>query len=369
MSHDKMAAGFRDSEKIGLGNDTDFTVPHRTPPPVPHSPTSPPTATYSTFPSIPQSPPIGQAFTADGRVAHLPGYRNPHAPASSSQRPQQQQEQPPQVQSQSQPQLARVRTASIGNSGETAASPQHSHQQQQSQSQSQQQQGGRKRGGSFSFLKRSASNSSTTSKHSEPAVYRADSDAPPLPKTRIAQATAEAAARREQNKLRKASSDTERKSSFTMLRKSSKLKKEAQAEAERQAAAVPRQPPHLPSLPFVTDEARPDSVAIFNNAYTHSNAPPTGPPRTTANFSRPNNAMAPSSNINSSSSPAYATRSGTGSSSPPARANGEYVVDPTSDRTESMTNRGRYSYASSVGQANVNSPRRVRRRKDPTPFK
>jgi hypothetical protein len=37
-------------------------------------------------------------------------------------------------------------------------------------------------------------------------------------------------------------------------------------------------------------------------------------------------------------------------------------------RTESMTNRGRYSYASSAISA-VNSPRRVRRRKDPTPMK
>ncbi|KAK5998729.1 hypothetical protein PT974_01111 [Cladobotryum mycophilum] len=36
-------------------------------------------------------------------------------------------------------------------------------------------------------------------------------------------------------------------------------------------------------------------------------------------------------------------------------------------RTESMTNRGRYSYASSALSA-INGPRRVRRRKDPTPF-
>ncbi|KAF6836998.1 hypothetical protein CPLU01_03362 [Colletotrichum plurivorum] len=36
-------------------------------------------------------------------------------------------------------------------------------------------------------------------------------------------------------------------------------------------------------------------------------------------------------------------------------------------RTESMTHRGRYSYASSA-VSTVNSPRRVRRRKDPTPF-
>lgn len=48
-------------------------------------------------------------------------------------------------------------------------------------------------------------------------------------------------------------------------------------------------------------------------------------------------------------------------------ANGEWV-DPYA-RTESMTNRGRYSYASSAVSNTINSPRRVRRRKDPTPFK
>lgn len=42
-------------------------------------------------------------------------------------------------------------------------------------------------------------------------------------------------------------------------------------------------------------------------------------------------------------------------------------IDPYA-RTESMTHRGRYSYASSA-VSTVNSPRRVRRRKDPTPYK
>jgi hypothetical protein len=43
------------------------------------------------------------------------------------------------------------------------------------------------------------------------------------------------------------------------------------------------------------------------------------------------------------------------------------IIDPYA-RTESMTHRGRYSYASSA-VSTVNSPRRVRRRKDPTPYK
>ncbi|EHY54531.1 hypothetical protein HRR83_004347 [Exophiala dermatitidis] len=42
------------------------------------------------------------------------------------------------------------------------------------------------------------------------------------------------------------------------------------------------------------------------------------------------------------------------------------VVDPYA-RTESMTHRGRYSYATSI-VSTINSPRRVRRRKDPTPY-
>lgn len=50
----------------------------------------------------------------------------------------------------------------------------------------------------------------------------------------------------------------------------------------------------------------------------------------------------------------------------PKSAQPEYV-DPYA-RTESMTHRGRYSYASSAAST-LNSPRRVRKRKDPTPFK
>lgn len=41
---------------------------------------------------------------------------------------------------------------------------------------------------------------------------------------------------------------------------------------------------------------------------------------------------------------------------------------PDPGRNDSMTQRGRYSYASSA-ISTINSPRRLRRRKDPTPFK
>ena len=53
----------------------------------------------------------------------------------------------------------------------------------------------------------------------------------------------------------------------------------------------------------------------------------------------------------------------TSSSSPQPSSHDSYA------RTESMKNRGRYSYATAGVNGNVNSPRRVRRRKDPTPFK
>ncbi|KAL9085085.1 MAG: hypothetical protein Q9159_004900 [Coniocarpon cinnabarinum] len=56
-----------------------------------------------------------------------------------------------------------------------------------------------------------------------------------------------------------------------------------------------------------------------------------------------------------------ATQAAAGSSPPTS------YVDPYA-RTESMTNRGRSSYANASVNGHVNSPRRVRRRKDPTPF-
>jgi len=174
-----------------------------------------------------------------------------------------------------------------------------------------------------------------------------------------------------------------------MLRKSSKMR-QAQLEQERAreaANAVPKQPPQLPTITnqpgiagFGGDDVRPDSVAIFNNQYTTSPGARQAQPGATANFSRPGNAaMSSSSYNNSSSSPAYAARSGNAfaqqaaaASSSPAvggnTTNGEYVIDP-SRRSESMTNRGRYSSASNSASVNVNSPRRIRRRKDPTPFK
>ena len=51
----------------------------------------------------------------------------------------------------------------------------------------------------------------------------------------------------------------------------------------------------------------------------------------------------------------------------PGTANTKSYVDAF-PRTESLVHRGRYSYASSA-ISTINSPRKIRRRKDPTPFK
>lgn len=126
-----------------------------------------------------------------------------------------------------------------------------------------------------------------------------------------------------------------------------------EAELQRQRdASVPKSPPRLPQLyngapapqfdHFGVD-TRPDSIAIVSGRAdqrqysTSIHRPSMDPPR-----------------ASTSTAPAV-----------PPVPNGNWV-DPYA-RTESMTHRGRYSYASSA-VSTVNSPRRVRRRKDPTPF-
>lgn len=149
---------------------------------------------------------------------------------------------------------------------------------------------------------------------------------------------------------------------------------EEAARREREATAVPIRPPRLPShspLPQINsfggdDSLRPDSLAIVSNrAGFHNN--------TSSRNQNYRYGQAQSYN-NNYSRPSMDHRSSTPHGIPippipgmsPVGKNGEYV-DPYA-RTESMTNRGRYSYASSA-VSTLNSPRRVRRRKDPTPFK
>ena len=146
----------------------------------------------------------------------------------------------------------------------------------------------------------------------------------------------------------------ERRASFNFLRRQKSSDKTMNKKQKgQQAPPIPKVPPQLPSQPQLdpnsigsalgVDTGRSDSYATATNSYRggvmpHAAGPPYGVP------------MPPIP------------------SGFPASKNGEYV-DPYA-RTESMTHRGRYSYASSaISTTGVNSPRRVRRRKDPTPFK
>lgn len=135
-------------------------------------------------------------------------------------------------------------------------------------------------------------------------------------------------------------------------KKQQALAREQELERQRrEAAAIPKSPPRLPDLyngaappqlPY-SEGDRPDSVAIMSNRVNY-----------------PRGSMEPgrsSSGIGSVPIPPIPSSGG---------RNGDWV-DPYA-RTESMTHRGRYSYASSA-VSTINSPRRVRRRKDPTPFK
>ncbi|KAI9833285.1 MAG: hypothetical protein M1819_003679 [Sarea resinae] len=129
-----------------------------------------------------------------------------------------------------------------------------------------------------------------------------------------------------------------------------------QLRREREAHAA-RRAPRLPDLPappqlktFGGEDARPDSVAIVSNKLGGYHQNGAAYPRSMDGH-LPHNVPIPPM-----------PRS-------PANRRGEHAdpyVDPYA-RTESMTNRGRYSYASSA-VSSINSPRRVRRRKDPTPY-
>ena len=124
--------------------------------------------------------------------------------------------------------------------------------------------------------------------------------------------------------------------SSTRSSSGSRMSKKQQAlheqELLRQQRAVPQSPPRLPDL---YNGAPPTPIRSFGGDAAHASA------------GNGNNVPVPPLPV----SPSHM---------------GEYV-DPYA-RTESMTHRGRYSYASSA-VSTINSPRRVRRRKDPTPFK
>lgn len=121
-----------------------------------------------------------------------------------------------------------------------------------------------------------------------------------------------------------------RKSSGGTLTRIQQAEVEQQEETRRQEPTAPRLPPRLPSfLP------QPELQTFGGENYE--------PPM------------------------AEDTRDASKVLSPMSGSSDKQVTD-SNGRTESMTNRGRYSYANST-TSTLNSPRRVRRRKDPTPYK
>ncbi|KHN98794.1 septin [Metarhizium album ARSEF 1941] len=120
-----------------------------------------------------------------------------------------------------------------------------------------------------------------------------------------------------------------------------------EAELERQRQAASRVPPKLPEFANNSEQlskAIPRDLQPAEYTYSLATSGPGGYYGRASNESRH-----------------YIP-----SAAPPVPPIPSSAFDPYA-RTESMTHRGRYSYASSA-ISSINSPRRVRRRKDPTPF-
>jgi hypothetical protein len=157
--------------------------------------------------------------------------------------------------------------------------------------------------------------------------------------------------------------DPNRRSSFNFLRRQksnetssrgSMLSKRNKGHQYPPQQSVPRVPPQLPNpTPLPTMDG------FIGDARSASGV----------RYGTPGSYAAASPLHQSSSPPNYEVPVPPMPSSPSHLKNGGDYVDPYA-RTESMTHRGRYSYASSaISTTGINSPRRVRRRKDPTPFK
>ncbi len=150
--------------------------------------------------------------------------------------------------------------------------------------------------------------------------------------------------------------------SSTPARKLSKKDRSRVRQQEMMQEQIPSPPPRIPVIPhppdlqgFGGEDTRTDSVAIMSN-------------RAGGSFKY---RLAQKSSQETLGSDMYR-----GMPVPPvppippipgtATTPKSYV--DTFARTESLVHRGRYSYASSA-ISTINSPRKIRRRKDPTPFK
>ena len=140
-------------------------------------------------------------------------------------------------------------------------------------------------------------------------------------------------------------------------RKLSKKRLALAREQQMRQENIPPFPPKIPDIPrtqtlqtFGGENYRPDSLAIMSGK---SDGYSSG--RSFSYASKDTPGLAVTHNV---PIPPIPTNSLGG---------GKSAVDPFA-RTESMTHRGRYSYASSA-ISTIDGPRRLRRRKDPTPFK
>jgi hypothetical protein len=168
--------------------------------------------------------------------------------------------------------------------------------------------------------------------------------------------------------------DPNRRTSFNFLRRQKStdgtykmLSKKNKGHQYPPQQAVPRVPPQLPTpMPITNGNGASFIGENAQQQYTSSRYV------TSPGLSSPGSSYTAVSPLHQSSSPPLY-----GVPVPPipyspvsySRNGNMEDIDPYA-RTESMTHRGRYSYASSaISVAGINSPRRVRRRKDPTPFK
>ena len=166
------------------------------------------------------------------------------------------------------------------------------------------------------------------------------------------------------NFLRRSKSrDRSTSTSSTPHRKLSKKERSRKREEEMMQEQIPSQPPKIPHVPrqpelqsFGGEDERQYSAAIMSDrsggSFQHRLAQKASSERVGADMYRgmPVPPVPPIPPI-----PGLTTM------------NKSSYVDAF-PRTESMTHRGRYSYASSA-ISTINSPRKIRRRKDPTPFK
>lgn len=157
--------------------------------------------------------------------------------------------------------------------------------------------------------------------------------------------------------------------SKSMLRKHKVRDQEEALKQQRLAVSEREPPPQIPPtsfMPVIDDFGGPDTTRPNSSIapLRTSNGQPAGRSQVN-NFSRPGFMTASSSNI--SLEPLSSLPSSQLHWSPSgASTNGGKSYAP-STTTESMANRGRESYSSPA--LGVNSPRRMRKRKDATPFK